>query len=81
VCENKILKKIFGPKKNEVTGICYITWKSLIKMRVAKSRRIWCNLGVVNVKCNTYRSLTGKYLRKQKADHRDLKEMGCKRTK
>jgi hypothetical protein len=50
-------------------------------MRVAKSRRIWCNLGVVNVKCNTYRSLTGKYLRKQKADHRDLKEMGCKRTK
>jgi hypothetical protein len=67
--ENRVLRKIFGPKRDEVTGEwiklhneLHDLYPSPSIIRIMKSRRmIWsCHVARMGEKRNTYRLLVGK---------------------
>jgi hypothetical protein len=66
VFENRVPRRIFGPKKDEVTGdneeLCDLYSSPNIIIRIFKSRRIICTDHVAQMgeKRNAYRLLVGK---------------------
>jgi hypothetical protein len=70
VFENKVLRRIFGPKRDEVTGECrklhnkelHDLYSSPSIIRIIKSRRMrWaCHVARKGAKRNAYRLLVGK---------------------
>jgi hypothetical protein len=62
VFENRVLRRIFGPKRDEVTGELHNLYSSPSVIRMINSRRIrWAeNLARITEKSSAYRVLVGK---------------------